>query len=235
MQGFTTERAWRIAPLVTCMCLLYCGPGTSTEEAPEFIRAMNRGKAHLENQDSSLAIQAFEEAVGHAPNSAPALRNLVRGHLMARDMAPLTELLERTRALEPDSVATLYLSGLGHARHAEFERAIAYFEESVRLDPHAAALRFQLANAYQATGRHEKAAEQFRATSELDPFHAAAHHRLAGYARDAGDAQEFERRSRELERLKNLFGEQSLSAELLEACVYTRAEPAVAPASHAGS
>ncbi|MBW2233247.1 MAG: VCBS repeat-containing protein [Deltaproteobacteria bacterium] len=194
---------------------------------------MNRGKAYLENGDSSLATQAFEEAVRRAPNSAPALRNLARSHLMARDLAPLTEVLERARALEPDSVATLYLRGLGHARLAEFERAIVYLEEVVRLDPHTAAPRFQLANAYQATGRHEKAAEQFRATSDLDPFHAAAHYRLSVYARDAGDAEEFERRSREFKRLKNLFGEESLSAEPLEACVYTRAEPALAAAPRA--
>ncbi|MBW2293667.1 MAG: tetratricopeptide repeat protein, partial [Deltaproteobacteria bacterium] len=234
MHGFSAQRVWRIASLASCMLVLHCGSGTSTEAAPEFIRAMNRGKAYLENGDSSLAIQAFEQAVSHAPNSAPALRNLARGHLVARDMAPLAEVLERARALEPDSVATLYLLGLRHARHAEFERAIAYLEEAVRLDPHTAPLRFQLANAYQASGRHEQATEQFRATADLDPFHAAAHHRLAGYARDAGDAQEFERRSRELERLKNLFGGESLSAEQLEACVYTRAEPAVAVASRVG-
>ena len=233
MRGLTTDKVWQIAPLVTLMCLLYCGPETSTENVPEFIRVMNRGKAYLENNDSSLAIQAFEQAVTHAPNSAPALRNLARGHLMALDIASLAAALERARALEPDSVATHYLSGLRHARLAEFERAIKYFEAAVRLDPQTAALRFQLANAYQATGRHENAAEAFRATLDLDPFHAAAHHRLAGYARDAGDAQELKRRLRELERLKQLFGEQNLSIELLEACVYTRAEPAVVAASRA--
>jgi tetratricopeptide (TPR) repeat protein len=225
----------KIASLVVCAFLLHCGPDASTEEGPEFIRAMNRGKAYLENEDSSLAIQAFGEAVSRAPSSAPALRNLARSHLLARDMVPLTDLLERARALEPDSVATLYLSGLKHARRAEFEMAIPHFEEAVRLDPHTAALRFQLANAYQAMGRHEKAAEQFRATSDLDPLHAAAHYRLAAYARDAGDAQEFERRSREFKRLRSLFGEESQSAEPLEACVYTQAEPAVVTASRAGT
>jgi tetratricopeptide (TPR) repeat protein len=234
MLGFTTDRVWRIGSAVTGVFLLCCGPGTPPDETPEFIRAMNRGKAHLENNDSSLAIQAFQQALTHAPNSAPALRNLARSHLMARDMPSLAKALERARALEPDSVATHYLSGLLHARLAEFEKAIPYFEEAVRLDPQTAALRFQLANAYQATGRHAKAAEAFRGTLDLDPFHAAAHHRLAGYAREAGDAQELERRSREIERLKQLFGDQNVSAELLETCVYTRAEPAVAAVSRAG-
>jgi hypothetical protein len=54
---------------------------------------------------------------------------------------------------------------------------------------------------------------------------------LAGYAREAGDTQEFEARSREVKRLKSLFGEHTMAAELLEACVYTRTEPAVAAAS----
>jgi tetratricopeptide (TPR) repeat protein len=230
MHGLVTDRTWRIAPLLTCLCLLHCGPETSTEDRAAFISAMNRGKAHLENNDASLAIQSFEQAVTHAPNSAPALRNLARGHLMALDIASFADALERVRALEPDSVATHYLSGLRHVRLGEFDKAIPYFEEAVRLDPQTATLRFQLANAYQAMGRHAKAAEAFRGTLNLDPFHATAHQRLAGYARDA---QEREHRLRELERLNQLFGEQNLSAELLEACVYTRAEPAVAAASRA--
>jgi tetratricopeptide (TPR) repeat protein len=231
MLGFTAAKAWRIAPLAAFLCLLHCGPETSVENPPEFINAMNRGKAYLENQDPTMAIQAFEQAVTHAPNSAPALRNLARAHFMALDLAAFAESLESARALEPDSIATHYLSGLRHARLAEFEQTIPYFEEAVRLDPQTATLRFQLANAYQATGRRDDAAEQFRATTKLDPLHAAAHHRLAGYAREAGDTQEFEARSREVKRLKSLFGEHTMAAELLEACVYTRTEPAVAAAS----
>jgi tetratricopeptide (TPR) repeat protein len=235
MRGSTADKAWRIAPFIVFLSLLNCGPETSTQATPEFIGAMNRGKAYFENRDWSLAIQAFEQALTHAPNSTPALRNLARGQLMALDVASLAETLEASRALEPDSIATHYLSGLRHARLTEFEKAIPYFEKAVRFDPQTAALRFQLANAYQATGLHEKAAEQFRAASKLDPLHVAAHHRLAGYARDAGDTRELERRSREVERLKSLFGEQPLSAELLETCEYTQPEPAVATASHPGT
>jgi len=233
MRGFTTDAGWRIAMLVTCICLLCCGSGQSTREVSEFIRAMNRGKAYLENGDSSLAIEAFEQAVTRAPDSTPALRNLARGHLMARDTESLARVLERARALEPESAATLYLSGLRHARVAEFEKAVTYFEEAVRIDPHTAALHFQLADAYHATGRHEMAAEQFRATLDLNPFHTDAHQRLANYARNAGDTHELESRTREIKRLHILFGDQSWSAEQLEACVYTRAEIAAAPATRA--
>ena len=194
MRGSTADKARRIAPLIAFLCLLNCGPETSIKAAPEFIGATNRGKAYFENRDWSLATQAFEQAVTHAPNSALALRNLARSQLMALDLASLAGTLEAARALEPDSVATHYLSGLRDARLAEFDRAIPYFEETVRLDPQTAALRFQLANAYQAAGRDEKAIEQFRAASKLDPFHVAAHHRLAAYAREAGNTQEFERR-----------------------------------------
>jgi len=232
-QGFARNTTWRVAALVGCICLLGCGSEQSTGEGSEFTRAMNRGKAHLENGDPSLAIEAFEQAVSLAPSSAPALRNLARGYLMARDLVSLETVLERARALEPESAATLYLSGLRHARLAEFAKASRYFEEAVRIDPHTAALHFQLADAYRAIGRHESAAEQFRATLELDPFHAVAHRRLADYARDTGDARELEFRTREIERLKVLFGDQSASVEQLEACVYTRAEPAVDPAMRA--
>jgi tetratricopeptide (TPR) repeat protein len=194
---------------------------------------MNRGKAHLENRDFALAIEVFEQAVGHAPNSAPALRNLARGHLLARNMEPLAKTLARARALERESVATSYLTGLTHVRQSQFEEAIAHFEEAVRVDPHTATLRFQLANAYQAVGRHAEATDQLRETVRLDPFHAAAHYRLAGYARKAGDREELERRLRELERLRSLFGDRSSSADLLETCVYTLAEPPAAVSTRA--
>jgi len=226
-----TDKAWQIAPLVTYLCLVQCGSEPPSAESPEFLRAMNRGQAYLENQESALAVQAYEQAVALAPHSARALRNLARSHFMALDLAALGEDLERARALEPDSVATLYLSGLRHARLAEYEPAVEDFEAAVRLDPQTPTLRFQLANAYQATGQTEKATEQFRATLQLDPFHTAAHHRLMAIARAAGDHEEIERQAREIARLKGLFGEQNLSAELLEACVYTRPEPAVGTGS----
>jgi len=186
---------------------------------------MNRGKAHLENRDAALAIEAFKQAIGLAPDSAPALRNLARGYLLARDVEPLEEILEKARALGGESVATSYLTGLSLGRQSRFEEAISLLERAVQLDPHTAALRYQLARAYQATERHEEATEQLRETLRLDPFHSAAHYRLASYARRAGDLKELERRLRELERLRSLFGDQNGSAEFFERCVYTLAEP----------
>jgi tetratricopeptide (TPR) repeat protein len=208
-----------------------CGPATSPEESPEFAAAMNRGKALLENRDGALAVAAFREAVEIAPDSPTALRNLARAYLLDRDMEPLASVLERARALEPESIATHYLTGLADSRLGRFEEAIAHLEEVARLDPHTAAVRFQLAHAYQGLGRHEEAREQLLETLKLDPFHAAAHYRLAGYARRAGDREALASRLRELERLRVLFGEQSRSAETLEACLYTLAEtPAAAVA-----
>jgi tetratricopeptide (TPR) repeat protein len=207
-----------------------CGPGPASEDTPEYARAANRGKAYLENRDPALAAEAFKQALAMAPDSPAALRNLARAYLAARETEPLPALLERARALEPDSVATHYLSGLMELRRARIQQAAAYFEEAVRLDPYTATLRFQLASAYQSTGQEEKAVEQLHETLRLDPFHAAAHYRLGGVARRAGDREELERRLRELERLRSLFGDQSYSAEALEACQYTQAEPATARA-----
>ncbi|MDH5307543.1 MAG: FG-GAP-like repeat-containing protein, partial [Myxococcales bacterium] len=195
---------------------------------------MNRGRAYLENRDGVLAMQAFQQALAREPDSAPALRNLARGMLMARDTATLADVLERARAQDPDSVATSYLLGLMHARQAQFEPAIRHFAEAVRRDPGTATLRFQLANAYQAVGRHDAAVEQLEETLRLDPFFAAAHYRLAGYARRSGDAAELKRRLRELERLRSLFGDQSRSAEELESCAYTMAEPPEAAEARRG-
>jgi tetratricopeptide (TPR) repeat protein len=212
------------------LLLQACGPGPASEDTPEYARAANRGKAYLENRDPALAAEAFKQALALAPDSTPALRNLARAYLAARETQPLPALLERARALEPDSVATHYLSGLMELRRARMPQAVAHFEEAVRLDPYTATLRFQLASAYQSAGREDKAVEQLHQTLRLDPFHAAAHYRLGGFARRSGDREELERRLRELERLRSLFGAESQSAEALEACQYTQAEPATARA-----
>ena len=225
LKGFIASNVL-IACALAGPCIPGCGPDSRPEAPPGFARALNRGKAHLENRDAALAIEAFQEAVELEPESAAALRNLARSYLMAREMEPLADTLASARALERESVATSYLSGLTHARQSQFEAAVADFEAAVRLDPHTAALRFQLANSYQALTRHAEATEQLRETVRLDPFHAAAQHRLAGYARRAGDRDELDRRLRELARLQNLFGDQSRSSELIEACRYTLAEPA---------
>jgi tetratricopeptide (TPR) repeat protein len=214
--------------IIAGLSLPGCGPASAPEDTPEYARATNRGKAYLENRDPALAVEAFTQALALAPDSAPALRNLARAHLAVRDTGPIPALLERARALDPDSAATHYLSGLLEVRRARVEQAAVHFEEAVRLDPYTATLRFQLASAYQAAGRQEKAVEQLHETLRLDPFHAAAHYRLGGFARRAGDREDLERRLRELERLRSLFGDQSYSAEVLEACSYTQAEPPAA-------
>jgi Tfp pilus assembly protein PilF len=195
---------------------------------------MNRGKAYLENRDAALAVEAFKEAVERAPDSSAALRNLARAYLQDRVTESVPEILARAAALEPGSVATRYLNGLVFARQLQNDAAVAHLEEAVRLDPHTATLRFQLANVYRALERHDEAIEQLDETLRLDPFHVAAHYRLAGYARRAGDREELARRLHELERLRKLFGEESRSAEGLEACVYTEAETPAAAAASAG-
>jgi tetratricopeptide (TPR) repeat protein len=224
--------------LVACIgvsiCLPYCARESSDRNAAEYARAMNRGRAYLENRDGVLAVQAFQQAVAREPDSAPALRNLARGMLMARDTATLADVLERARVQDPESVATAYLLGLMHARKGQFDAAVRAFEDAVRRDPNTATLRFQLANAYQAMGQHAAAVAQMKETLRLDPFFAAAQYRLAGYARRSGDAAELKRRLRELERLRSLFGDQSRSAEELESCVYTLAEPPEAAAARHG-
>ncbi len=214
--------------LVTLLCGS-CAPAGAPQDSPEFVRAMNRGRAHLENRAAADSVAAFQQAVELAPRSAPALRNLARAQLLARDATAALAVLERARGLERDAASTSYLTGLAYARESSFAEALPHLEEAVRLDPHTAALRLQLAHAYQAEGRHPEAIEQLRETVRLDPFHTTAHYRLARYARQNRDMREYERRQRELTRLRELFGDENRTPEILERCVHTRAEPAVAP------
>ena len=203
-------------------------PDGGTDE--DFVRATNRGKAHLENKESADAVTAFTAAVELVPRSAPAWRNLARARMLARDDEAALEALGRAAEIEPDSAATSYLRGLAEAHLARLEDAVTHFEDAVRLDPDTAALRFQLASVYQTLERRDPAIDQLNATVDLDPLHIAAHYKLASYARLAGDGDELERHQREWRRLREVLGDASRTPELLERCVYTGAETPAAAA-----
>lgn len=218
-------RWWRISLLAIA---LGCRPDAPPELSEDFARATNLGKAHLENRTSQDAVTAFSAAVELAPSAAPAWRNLARAQLLARDAEAALAALARAAELESESAATSYLQGLAHARESRFDAALPHFEAAVERDPHTAALRFQLANAYQTTGRHEPAVEQLRETLRLDPLHTSAHYKLAGYARRAGDHEELAARQRDLQRLRQVLGDENRTPETLERCLYTEAETAPA-------
>lgn len=215
-----------LAPFALLGGLLGCRPAPPAPPSPEFARAMNLGKAHLENKEADDAVAAFARAVEIEPASAPALRNLARAELLARQHGEALATLDRARKIEPDSTATAYLTGIAHARESRFVEAIPLFEQAVRLDPASAPLRFQLAGAYEATDQRDRAAEQLREAVRLDPLHASAHFKLATAARLAGDRETFDREQREFMRLRELQGDEARSAEALEVSAYTRAEPA---------
>ena len=194
------------------------------DEGDDFAHLMNVGKAHLENRESTKAIEAFETASRSRPRSAPAWRNLARAYLLARLPEKALPALESARSIEPASVSTVYLTGLTSMRLANTGASVSHFEMAVRLDARTAALRFQLANAYAASGKREDAEEQYRETVRLDPLHAAAHFKLANHAKESGNQMEYQHHMREFTRLRKLFGDEARSPEALEVCVYTRPE-----------
>ena len=194
--------------------------------APEFVRLINRGKAHLENKNSAKAIEAFTAALTVEPNSALALRDLARAQMLADQNDEALKQLAAAQSQEKESAATSYLLGLAHVHKSRFEQAVPFLEEAVRLDAHTATLRFQLANAYQFAQQHDKAQTQYRETVRLDPLHASAHFKLATYAARAGERAEYDRQHQEFQRLRKLFSEDTRTPQALERCLYTLPEPA---------
>lgn len=216
-------------PVVLCAVCLACRVPGPAAPSDDFVRATNRGKAHLENRDSRGAIEAFAAALEIGGERGAALRNLARAQLLARDEPAALDALARAAELGSESAATSYLTGLALARRGQFEEALPHLEDAARLDPRTAALRYQLANAYQALGRHQEAADELRATVELDPLHTGALYKLAGYARRFGQEEELEAYQRDLTRLRRLLGDDERQPEMLERCVYTEAETVTAP------
>ena len=221
--------ALRVALLLHATCSL------ADAAAPDFVRWMNVGRAHLENRNSAKAIEAFASALKLDPKSPSALRNLARAQLLANENEQALQSLTEARALEKDSAATSYLLGLAHTHQSQFEQAVPFFEEAVRLDGFTPALRFQLALAYQMVGLPDKALVQLRETVKLDPLHASAHFRLAALASRAGDRAEYDREQQEFMRLRKLFADSSRTPAALERCVHTQPEPTPLPARPPGA
>jgi len=187
---------------------------------------MNRAKAYLENREAAHAIEASLKAVALDSHSAPALRNLTRAYLLARNSDEAVNAAGRALGLNEASAASQYLLGLAHARESRFKQAIPFLEQAVRLDPQTAALRYQLAVALQAIELPDRAEDQFKATIRIDPLHASAHFKLAAFARRTGDADALERHTTEYVRLRRILGDETRTADALEACTYTQPEPA---------
>jgi len=212
------------------MCVAVAAPGVRAEKAEGFARAMNLGKAFLENRESAKAIEALNEAVKLDPKSAAAWRNLARAQLLGGKPDAALETLAKAADVETESAGTSFLTGLSQIRASRFVAAIPPLVAAVRLDAQTAPLRFQLAIALQAAGQHEKAIEQLKETVRLDPQHASAYYRLANYARQAGDQVAFQRCNLEFLRLRKLFGDETRATEALERCIYTLPESAPMPA-----
>ncbi len=211
-----------------------CGTPAADPPGNDFVRAMNLGKALLENKDSKGAIDQLTQAVSLDPDSTAARRNLARALLLARDSEGALASLGRAAELDDENASTSYLKGISLARLGRFEEALPHFERAVQLDPKTAALRYQLASAYQSTARHQQAGEQLVATLELDPLHGSAHFLLASYARGNGDRQAQALHQGEVRRLRQLLGEQNRSAEALESCFHTLPEGVAEHSDEAG-
>jgi len=218
-----------LSALLIAASLQSTGSAGQSDDAAEFVRLMNVGKATLENRSAAEAVVTFEAALALEPRSTAAVRNLARAYLMTGE-DPATEkaaeVLTTAGRWAGESAATSYLTGLAYAHLARFDDAIPHFEHAVRLDPFTATLRFQLADALQAVERHDQAVRQLAETIRLDPMHASAHFRLASHARRKSDKPEFDRRMREFMRLRKLLGDETRTASALETCAYTRPEAA---------
>ena len=57
------------------ICILVAALGARAEEADDFARVMNLGKAYMENRESAKAIESLNEAVKLDPKSAWTLEN----------------------------------------------------------------------------------------------------------------------------------------------------------------
>ncbi len=199
---------------------------TSGSDA-EFARLMNLGQGYIENRETAQAVETLTRAVETRPESAPALRNLARAHLIPKreeNYQAAVACLNRAMKIEPESSASSYLMGLALSGLERYEESLPFFEKAVALDPNTSALRYQFAYVLQIVGDQDRAYEQLLETVRLQPLHIKAIYNLSRHAARRKDREEAIRLTNEFRRLKELFGTQP--DDIFQRCTHTRPESA---------
>ena len=149
-------------------------------------------------RDLQMSMAAFEEAIGHDPDYAPAYAGLADAYLTLADHDQLSqsEAMERARplllkAVELDDELGEAHTSLGHAALHQFDWPAAERELSrgIALNPTYSIGRHYYANYLLAVGRLGEAFAEGEHAVRLDPVSPAVHSNLAGIAWFNGDSR----------------------------------------------
>lgn len=146
-----------------------------------------RGVGHMERFDYAPAVQAFEEALGHAPDWTPAKVNLAIALLNTN--RPETRqrarvLLGETLMAEPDHPYAHYCLGIIDLYENQLPAAYAHFEKVSQLDPRDAHTWFHMGMTHPKGKESAEAKKCFVRALKLNPYLNAARYNVAQHPVD---------------------------------------------------
>ncbi|MBI4322609.1 MAG: tetratricopeptide repeat protein [Chloroflexi bacterium] len=144
------------------------------QDRPAYAAAL-AGQALLRVQETSLARQQLEKAVGLDPSYVDALAYLGYAYWLGGAGGKAVDVLARAVALEPRAPVAQYFLGFVLARMDRLEAALVELERAARLDPDNTYLWIELAGVLAARGDYARAEVLFE--------------RAGGLATDSADVQ----------------------------------------------
>ncbi len=116
------------------------------------------------------AIEAYENALGQAPNYVEAMINLANIYYARRELSRARQLLERAAQLDPNNHAIYYNLGNLYDEAAELQKALQSYQKALALHPEYEPALFNLALIYERLGLVAKAETLWRKYLEIDPL-----------------------------------------------------------------
>jgi len=167
------------------------------------VQATNRGVVLMEQYDYAGAVEAFERALGLAPDSVEGRVNLAIALYNRAGKADLErgeKLLDEALQREADNARALHFRGITHQYSGRDEQALPCFQRVVELRPHDAAAWYLLARTKSHLGQPYRA-ELERAVKE-SPALASAHYDLMRLAWQEGKEEEAKAHRERFNRLR---------------------------------
>ena len=156
---------------------------------------MNIGKNHLEQGNTTNALEIYLEAAALVPTDPDVHLNLANVYLLSGSGGEAIRETDLVLELEPNSSSAYFVRGSAYLRQLNAEEAVKALENSQKIDPGVTATFFQLGMARMALEQWEEAILAFQEGIRLDPnrLHSSAHYLLAQSLLRAGRQEEAER------------------------------------------
>ncbi len=187
-----------------------------------FMRQMNRGKSHYQNDRYEKAVTAFRKAVELEPNNQTTHLNLANALLRAGEPDTAIKQARSALRLDRNSAAAYYIIGCAHLREQNHEEALKALQNSERIEADIPAVDFQIGRAHSGLGQWQQAIRRYQKVIKADPEHPSAYYNLARALQQVGDAKRAKKMMAQHQELQSGRSGGASDPAIYEACRHTK-------------